>query len=305
MVIGGFLLLAGEKGLTNPVIKTHVGALYSGIDLTNPINVHYITLFLVRRGLIGVAIAFARNEYFIQLELFMITSWICLQFLMMMKPYKEALNNFVEVCNECLVICTVYLMHGFSFYVDSREWRFRAGWVYIGIVALVFLINCVAMIKGIVIAASAALKRLKAFLNSRKQTLFEYIAGEVKTWWRNYLKRRAELKAREAKKKASRVEDMLIQEPIPPLSLSVETECKAGKYTKEGSLEIIDEAEEEDMSRLMLGDVSSARKHAQLEICIQNVESGPQSPADRHGSPEEKNKSIEVSSDAIESDRVS
>lgn len=61
--VGIFFSLAGEKGLTNKIARGYFGALYSGIDLSNPLNAQYVTLFLLRRFAIGAAIAFLRSYY--------------------------------------------------------------------------------------------------------------------------------------------------------------------------------------------------------------------------------------------------
>jgi len=41
-----------------------------------------------------------------------------------LKPYSNQLTNVVEIANESLLIVTIYLMHGFSFYIPSKVARF-------------------------------------------------------------------------------------------------------------------------------------------------------------------------------------
>lgn len=145
-----FFLIAGRKGLKNKTVKAHIGSLYSGIDLKKRHATHYVTLFLFRRAIIGVSIAFFRSYFFVQLEVFMISSMVCLCFLLLIRPYKSDLTNAVEMINESLVICTVYILHGFSVFIPSSSWRFKMGWIYVGIVAFVFLINLIAIFRGLV-----------------------------------------------------------------------------------------------------------------------------------------------------------
>lgn len=136
-----FLLLTGTSGLKNKRIQSYFGALYDGLHIKNIINTQTTTLFLLRRLMIGVSIAFFREYYFLQLEILLITSLFFMCFTIIMMPYSAKLNNFVEILNEFLVIITVYLMHGFSYFVPSFKTRYNLGWVYISIVITVFLMN--------------------------------------------------------------------------------------------------------------------------------------------------------------------
>jgi hypothetical protein len=61
-------------------------------------------------------------------------------------PYKTLLNNVVEMMNECFVILTVYIIHGFSFFIPNRSVRYDIGWVYIVVVGIVFLLNLAVII---------------------------------------------------------------------------------------------------------------------------------------------------------------
>lgn len=56
-----FLIMAGESGLNNSEIKAHIGTLYSGLNVEKPMNAQFVTLFLLRRLIVGVAIAFFRT----------------------------------------------------------------------------------------------------------------------------------------------------------------------------------------------------------------------------------------------------
>jgi hypothetical protein len=60
-----FLLVAGKSGLNNSKIKAHIGTLYSGLDVEKPMNAQFVTLFLLRRLIIGMTIALFRNYYFV------------------------------------------------------------------------------------------------------------------------------------------------------------------------------------------------------------------------------------------------
>lgn len=82
-----FLIMAGESGLNNLEIKTHIGTLYSGLNVEKPINAQFVTLFLVRRLVVGVTIAFFRTYYFLQLEILMVSSMFCLCFMLIFWPY--------------------------------------------------------------------------------------------------------------------------------------------------------------------------------------------------------------------------
>ncbi len=141
-----FFIMAGKSGLNNSEIKAHIGTLYSGLNVEKPMNAQFVTLFLLRRLIVGVAIAFFRTYYFLQLEILMVSSIICLCFMLLCWPYKTLLNNVVEIMNECFVIFTVYIMHGFSFFIPNRSVRYDIGWIYIGVVGVVFLLNMAVII---------------------------------------------------------------------------------------------------------------------------------------------------------------
>jgi len=78
-----FLLTAGASGLKNSVIKAHIGTMYSGLNVEKRINPQFVTLFLLRRLIVGANITFFRNYYFIQLEILMVTSMFCLCFILL------------------------------------------------------------------------------------------------------------------------------------------------------------------------------------------------------------------------------
>lgn len=65
IAVSFFLLIAGERGLKNGAIKAHFGTLYSGLDVSKRINAQFATLFLLRRLIVGVAIAFFRTYFFV------------------------------------------------------------------------------------------------------------------------------------------------------------------------------------------------------------------------------------------------
>jgi hypothetical protein len=154
--------MAGESGLKNSTIKTLFGSLCSGLDVEKQINAQFTTLFLLRRLIVGVTIAFFKTYYFVQLEILMVSSLFCLCFILLCMPYKTWLNNVVEMLNECFVILTVYIMHGFSFFIPSRRVRYDIGWVYIGVVGVVFLLNTAVIIQKVVLFVLLKIKKFQA-----------------------------------------------------------------------------------------------------------------------------------------------
>ncbi len=117
---------------------------------------------MLRRLIVGVTIAFFRTYYFVQLEILMVSSLFCLCFIVLFKPYKTWLNNTVEMLNECFVILTVYMMHGFSWFIPSRRVRYDIGWGYICVVGVVFLLNLAVIIQKVVLYVLMKLKEFKA-----------------------------------------------------------------------------------------------------------------------------------------------
>jgi hypothetical protein len=66
------------------------------------------------------------------------------------RPYETWLGNTIEMINESLVICTIYIMHCFSFFIPKVGTRYRIGWIYVGIVGIVYLVNIFVILKAVV-----------------------------------------------------------------------------------------------------------------------------------------------------------
>lgn len=107
---------------------------------------HQVTFFLARRFLIGVSIAFLRKYYFLQLQMFMVTTLMVICFNVSNLPFDHSFLNIVECLNEFCVILTCYILHGFSSFIIEFNVRYNLGWVYINIVAFVFILNLAYMI---------------------------------------------------------------------------------------------------------------------------------------------------------------
>lgn len=172
-----FLFAIGPVGLQHNKIKKYFGSLYSGIDITIRLNAQTTTIFLARRFLIGVSIAFFRYYYFLQLEILLLTSIFCLCFIIVVRPYQTELNNNIEMLNEIMVMITVYIMHGFSYFIQSFEVRYKVGWFYIGIVFTVFTLNLSVIIQRVMIKVINAIKlsikkRQKKLIPTGVQKLF-------------------------------------------------------------------------------------------------------------------------------------
>jgi hypothetical protein len=60
-----FFLTVGDEGPKNEVIDGSFRSLYSGLDVSNKLKTLQVTVFLVRRAIVGMAIAFCSNYYFV------------------------------------------------------------------------------------------------------------------------------------------------------------------------------------------------------------------------------------------------
>lgn len=70
--------------------------------------------------------------------------------MIVVRPYETWLGNTIEMINESLVICTIYIMHCFSFFIPKVGTRYRIGWIYVGIVGIVYLVNIFVILKAVV-----------------------------------------------------------------------------------------------------------------------------------------------------------
>ena len=128
-----------------------------------------MTVFLARRAIIGLSIAFCRDLYFVQLEILLVTSLFCLCFVILVRPYATELGNKIEIVNESLVFCTIYLMHCFSFFIPSIETRYSIGWAYVAVVGIVFAVNMLVLFKAIVEFVITTLRNEKKGSRIRNQ----------------------------------------------------------------------------------------------------------------------------------------
>jgi hypothetical protein len=69
----------------------------------------------------------------------------------------------VEILNESFVILTVYIIHGFSFFITNRNVRYHIGWVYIGVVGVVFVLNFAFIVQRVVLTIISKIKKFKTY----------------------------------------------------------------------------------------------------------------------------------------------
>ena len=101
------------------------------------------------------------------------SSIFCLCFMLLHMPYTTLLNNVVELLNECIVILTVYIMHGFSFFMPDRNVRFDLGWFYIGLIGFACVFNLSVIIHKVVLFIKLKVKqyKVKIKLEGKKNVL--------------------------------------------------------------------------------------------------------------------------------------
>lgn len=141
--VGLFLHVAGPKYTKKPPLLNRFSSLYQGLYMPKSSCLHQVTVFLARRLLIGISIAFLRSYYFLQLEIFLLTSLIVTCYNIGVRPFDTSVGNYIEIANELLVLLTVYILHGFSYYIDMESDRYNIGWFYIQVVAIIFFLNLV------------------------------------------------------------------------------------------------------------------------------------------------------------------
>jgi len=98
-----------------------------------------------------------------------------------MKPYKSKVHNYIEICNESLVMLSVYMMHAFCQYIPSRDWKYRMGWVYVSILLAVLLINLLLMLRHIANFVYEKIKLLKGskfFVKSHEKAIIHPVGYE-------------------------------------------------------------------------------------------------------------------------------
>jgi len=161
IAISFFFIAVKPEGFKNETVVAHFGSLYEGIDIDSKLKLFQVTVFLVRRSIIGITIAYCGSYYFTQLEIFLVSSMICLCYLILARPYERQLTNAVEMINEAFIVCEVYFLHCFSFFVASAEARYKIGWIYMGIVAVIFLLNVSVILQDIILTLIKKLKTCK------------------------------------------------------------------------------------------------------------------------------------------------
>ena len=78
--------------------------------------------------------------------IFMLLSLFVISFLISVKPLNEPYLNKMEIFNESTLLMSSYFMFLFTDFVDDANMRSKLGWVYIGVIGLLIVVNFGCMI---------------------------------------------------------------------------------------------------------------------------------------------------------------
>ena len=105
-------------------------------------------LFMVRRLLTAVLLVFLSWQPMFQLFAHMILTMLWIYHVYNNKTYETRNENRVELLNDVFHMLITYTFLLFTDFVADLEVRQMIGWVTIGLIALLILINVVMMVQS-------------------------------------------------------------------------------------------------------------------------------------------------------------
>ena len=83
---------------------------------------------------------------FIQINLFLLSTYIILFYTAFFKPYKDIYMNYQDITNECLVVITAYHLFCFTMWIPENEVRYLVGKSMIGVIITGVAFNFVILV---------------------------------------------------------------------------------------------------------------------------------------------------------------
>ena len=144
--------------------------LFELVKIEKYLQRNYFIISTIRKLLLALILVFCQNTI-VQLSLLIILYSNMIGYVVYIKPYKEKIKNVIEFFNELLITClhVLYLIY-FIMELNVEE-RKIFGWVMIGFLVLILLINLI----GILIEVFQNIKKICEAIGKLKFLIKKYL----------------------------------------------------------------------------------------------------------------------------------
>jgi len=140
--VGMVILLQNYKErLSLDEYRSTFGAVYEYLSYEKKCSRFFNLIFLFRRSCLIGAFLFLGSLPGAQVQLFIMTSLLCLTYIILIKPFSQMQHNKVEAFNEACVLLVGLAFIGFTEEYDFYFLRESLGEIVMGIVCLNFVAN--------------------------------------------------------------------------------------------------------------------------------------------------------------------
>ena len=122
------------------------GALYINLDKDKLTAIVFTFVFLIRRLAFAYTICFVDKNITFQILVLDFLSTILLSYYICAKPMQDAINNFVHIFNEVIILVCAWSLFLFTDYVPDPLQRHSFGYYYLTFIAINFLVNLCVLI---------------------------------------------------------------------------------------------------------------------------------------------------------------
>ena len=138
-----YLLIQPEAMLKKKDFQQTWMKAYEDLSLNQRINRFYRLWFCIRRLLFVGSVYLMYGYPAMQLILLMLVNLITTIYQGQFKPLRSMYDNKINMFNEYMVSCVVYLSLTFSSWADTVEEKYFYGWALMLVITLTFLVNMI------------------------------------------------------------------------------------------------------------------------------------------------------------------
>ena len=127
--------------------KQRVGALYTNFSTESKPSLFYATFFLARRLFVAAVFVFVQTIA-LKVELISFSCFVSLSYLIEYKPFKDDLDNKIEIMNEIgLLLANIWCLAFSDLFFDSPEEKIKLGCGFVATIAVLITVNLFFFIK--------------------------------------------------------------------------------------------------------------------------------------------------------------
>lgn len=165
-----FFLQVRFKDLAKKESKERYGALYLEIKTRERTALLHSFMFKLRRIIYATIVINWQDRNYFQIQTVIFKCSCFMIYTGYVRPFESAMNNNLELINECLVIMCSYSLIMFSSMVFDAQTRYECGWYLIALVIFTISMNLVVIL---VQTISKSLKHIKLrIIRAKNQAVF-------------------------------------------------------------------------------------------------------------------------------------